>query len=92
MLTVTITRRDWWFGIFFVVIVVLAHAAVPRFDWRQGPGVQMIRIDRWTGQADIGGFFDQRGWVSLAQRRAERAASEAKPIYLDDRGNPLPAK
>ena len=43
------TRRDWWIGIAVLVLAILVHAAFPRYEWRQGPGVRMIRIDRWTG-------------------------------------------
>jgi hypothetical protein len=44
------TRRDWWLGIAVVVLTLLLHAAVPRYEWRTA-GRGMLRIDRWTGQA-----------------------------------------
>ena len=46
------TRRHWWIGIAVVAAALLLHALVPRYDWRGGGGVPLVRIDRWTGQVD----------------------------------------
>jgi hypothetical protein len=44
------TRRDWWLGVFVVALVLLLHAAIPRYEWRSaGSMPTAARIDRWTG-------------------------------------------
>lgn len=53
------TRRDWWLGMAALVIAVLLHAAVPRYEWRPLAGtIGFVRIDRWTGRAQLGGWHD----------------------------------
>lgn len=67
------TRRDWWLGIVLIVAAILVHALVPRYDW----GQNRIRIDRWTGAAEIG-RFNSGEWVSdAAIERARRRSAEA---------------
>jgi hypothetical protein len=45
-----ITRRDWWLGILVLALALLAHAAIPRYEWRTtAMPLLMMRIDRWTG-------------------------------------------
>lgn len=67
-----ITTRDWWLGMFALVSVLLLHLALPRYDWLPEPGsVAVVRIDRWTGRAELGTFVDARGWISAADRRRE---------------------
>ena len=48
-----ISRRDWWIGIVLVVLAILVHALVPRYEYQQsGPGsIAWVRVDRWTGRA-----------------------------------------
>ena len=48
-----ISRRDWWIGIVLVVLTILVHALVPRYEYQQaGPGsIAWVRVDRWPGQA-----------------------------------------
>ena len=53
MVTPTISRRDWWIGVAFVVGAVVFHAAWPRYDWRHVTGPLFVRIDRWTGTASL---------------------------------------
>jgi hypothetical protein len=65
------TRRDWWLGIAAVVLALLVHAAVPRYDWRIAQGRPAIRIDRWLGRADVGGF-DQGRWLTAAEFSARK--------------------
>ena len=48
-----ISRRDWWIGIVLVVLVILVHALVPRYEYQQVHSVMWIRVDRWTGQAQV---------------------------------------
>jgi len=50
------TRRDWWLGVAAVVLALLAHAAFPRYDWRNIGPAPRVRIDRWTGHAVVGSF------------------------------------
>jgi len=47
------TRRDFWLGVLAIVLAVLLHALVPRYEWQHyGPdGLGLMRVDRWTGQA-----------------------------------------
>jgi hypothetical protein len=49
------TRRDWWLGILAVVLAICLHALVPRYEWRGSPAPR-VRIDRWTGQAQVGRY------------------------------------
>ena len=48
-----ISRRDWWIGIVLVVLAILVHALVPRYEYQHdGPGsIAWVRVDRWTGRA-----------------------------------------
>jgi hypothetical protein len=56
------TKPDWWIGIGLVVAAIVVHGLVPRYEWRIVQGAPMIRIDRWTGSAQVGGF-DTGRWV-----------------------------
>ncbi len=52
------TRLDWWLGVLLIVVALLVHALVPRYEW-QTPAESVavaIRIDRWTGAAEWGSF------------------------------------
>ena len=48
-----ISRRDWWIGIVLVVLAILVHALGPRYEYQQVGDVYWIRVDRWTGQAQV---------------------------------------
>jgi hypothetical protein len=48
--------RDWWLGVIAVALAILFHAAFPRYEWRDAHGVPLIRIDRWTGRQELGGY------------------------------------
>jgi hypothetical protein len=66
------TRRDWWLGIGAVVVAILLHAAIPRYAWRDtsGPYRQaglVMRIDRWTGHADVGRYDEHGRWEIFEQ-------------------------
>lgn len=58
------TRRDWWFGVLLLSLAVGLHALVPRYEWRGG-SVPQVRVDRWTGRAEIGRYYQGR-WISPA--------------------------
>jgi len=47
------TRRDFWLGLVLLAVVILAYAAFPRYDWRQDRGTIWLRVDRWTGNAEL---------------------------------------
>lgn len=58
--------RHWWLGITMILLALLAHAALPRYEWRavaEHP-TQLVRVDRWTGQAQLG-QMTSAGWVAL---------------------------
>jgi len=61
--------RDWWLGIAALVLAILAHAAIPRYEYRNHPlpsgEFYMIRVDRWTGRAEIGTLGRGRPWQPL---------------------------
>ena len=46
-----ISRRDWWIGVVLVVLAILVHALVPRYEYQQVGSVLWIRVDLWTGRA-----------------------------------------
>ena len=50
-----ISRREWWIGIVLVMLAILVHALVPRYEYqRVGPsGAVWIRVDLWTGRAQV---------------------------------------
>jgi len=49
-----ITRRDWWIGVTLIVLALLVHGLVPRYDFRQfRDTTSWTRIDRWTGSAAL---------------------------------------
>ena len=49
------TARAWWLGVTAIVLAILVHALVPRYEWRavEGNRFELIRIDRWTGRAQL---------------------------------------
>lgn len=57
------TRRDWWMGILLLAAAVLAHALIPRYEWRNVGPVPRVRVDRWTGRAEVGNFSGGR-WIA----------------------------
>lgn len=66
------TRRDWWVGIAVLVLALLVHAAVPRYELVPGaPDGRPIftRFDRWTGRAELVGTNNMLSvpWVFARQ-------------------------
>ena len=45
-----------WIGVSAVVLAVLLHASVPRYEWRTVAvdPFPLIRTDRWLGTAEVG--------------------------------------
>lgn len=41
--------RGWLAG---ALLLLLVHAAFPRYDWRT-VGLTLVRVDRWTGQTTV---------------------------------------
>jgi hypothetical protein len=41
-----------------VTLAIVFHALFPRYEWRDVRGVPIMRVDRWTGHAEIGRFVD----------------------------------
>lgn len=67
-----------------VSIGLLAHAAFPRYDWRDPGGPDRfayIRVDRWTGRAEWGLFRNTGEWQKV---QAPTAAQGARTTNPDD--------
>ena len=48
----------WWLGVAVIVLAILVHALVPRYEWRTldyAPR-HLLRIDRWTGDLELEPF------------------------------------
>jgi len=74
------TRRDWWLGILAVVLAVLLHALLPRYEIRSSGQRILGRIDHWTGTIEIIGP-NVPAWYRVA----------AKPPLSIIKYEPLPA-
>lgn len=58
------TRLAWWLGVGVLAIALLAHALIPRYEWRALPGhPTLVRVDRWTGAATLG-RWDHGRWTA----------------------------
>lgn len=86
------TRRDWWLGVALIVVAILVHAAMPRYEWQTfGSAAAMrIRIDRWTGTMQLGAFTDYR-WVALRPAKPAVAAAVTTRPPLPPIGTEVPA-
>lgn len=60
----SVRGRDWIIGVVLLLSVVGLHRAFPRYEWRDvsGNAFALIRLDRWTGSADIGRFGSDGRW------------------------------
>lgn len=70
----------WWAGVSVLAVVVILHALFPRYEWRSVAQVPdaLIRVDRWTGAAQVGAFRADWGrWVSVAEAQRDRAGKRA---------------
>lgn len=79
------TRRDWWIGIGLVVVALLLHAALPRYEWENRGNGGWARVDRWTGDLRLAGVQNGEWWeqdiseIRETQARQREAASEETP-------------
>ena len=50
-----ITKWDWWIGVILIVMAVLTHALIPRYEWHhdEARSIYWTRMDRWTGSAAL---------------------------------------
>lgn len=71
------TRRDWWLAIGILSLAIGLHALLPRYEWRQ-EGRAFVRIDQWTGRAELGSFVSDGRWASVASQLAWKRAVEAQ--------------
>ena len=63
------TGRDpwWWALLVVIVIAVVAHAYLPRYEWRTVTGTNAISIvvyDRWTGRLQRA-MYDDKGGLNV---------------------------
>ena len=71
------TSRDWWLGLGLLVAAILCHAFVPRYEWRQvANSVTLIRIDRWTGRAELGSWALRQWTAEPSQAEIERTLKQ----------------
>ena len=57
--------RHFWIGIALLVFALIAHAAIPRYEFRHVPESRYwVRTDRWTGSAVIGQFGPSGDWFA----------------------------
>lgn len=71
------TPRQFWLGVAVIVLAVLAHAALPRYDWRQDADVPVVwtRIDRWTGRLQLGAIQPGGQWMAANDPAFQRPKS-----------------
>jgi hypothetical protein len=55
--------RSLWLAALLIAAALLAHAMVPRYEWRPLAGLYWVRIDRWTGTAVYGRFEPSGAWA-----------------------------
>jgi hypothetical protein len=82
---VHMTRRDWWIGIVLIVVALLLHAAVPRYEWLQlGAAGTWSRADRWSGALELWVLRPQQGLIrvtsSWSAPRRERPVDQRSSI------------
>jgi hypothetical protein len=84
-----VTTRAWFLGVAAAVLAVVAHAAIPRYEWRPSPEFAdvLVRVDRWTGRAEVGFVrLDWGRWVSVTEYREFVAQHPAPPTGFDFTG------
>lgn len=69
-----VTPRQFWIGITLLIVAVLAHAAFPRYDWRQDREAPVVwtRIDRWTGTLQLGAIQPGGRWMAADEPGFQR--------------------
>lgn len=57
----------WWIAAGIIAAGLIFHAAFPRYEWRSASSPnRLIRIDRWTGRAELGYVIPARGeWTPI---------------------------
>lgn len=80
------TRRDWWIGVLLIVLAVLAHALVPRYEYRNfgefAPGI-FTRIDRWTGSAELVSVRTDEAGRAMGTRLGARALHPLRVVSYE---------
>ena len=76
-----ISRRDWWIGIVLVVLAILVHALVPRYEYQHtGPGsIAWVRVDRWTGRALLT-TFTADGMMRIEEGKTPVPSKQPPPM------------
>ena len=76
-----ISRREWWIGVVLVVLAVLAHALVPRYEYQHsGPGsIAWVRVDRWTGRA-LSTTLTTDGIMRIEEGKTTVASTIERPL------------
>lgn len=71
-------RKDFWWGVMLLLAGILVHAALPRYDYRPTDNKAMfMRIDRWTGDAQLG-VMAEGPWITMAEWRQKQHAEAYK--------------
>jgi hypothetical protein len=83
-------RRDWWLGVLAIVLAVLVHGLVPRYDFRQAKEAAFVRIDRWTGSASLGWWDEHRQWTAAPRQAQSKTTSNTSAPALPPNGVELP--
>lgn len=63
------TGRDpWWWALLGVVVfAIVAHAYLPRYEWRTVNGTNSVSVvvyDRWTGRMQRA-VYDEKGGLNV---------------------------
>lgn len=80
------TRLDWYIGLLLAIALAVAALAWPRYEWRDPGGAAdlFVRIDRWTGRAELG-TFRYGGWTPFPLPTSGRVVPERDIIdQIDD--------
>lgn len=68
---------------------LVVQTLFPRYEWRDPGGANpraFVRVDRWTGVAELGTFTPDRGWLSEQDQAA--IASFERMMRQDAAENP----
>jgi len=63
------SRRDWWFGVLLLSVILCFHTAFPRYEIRLAATDQnpffTVRCDRWTGRIEISIIPETTEWSKI---------------------------